>query len=54
MTSPEKRRKDFEVWKLDLEERLAWYLFSEPDFQLNQAGIPADQKLLEEKNVKLP
>jgi hypothetical protein len=50
MTSQEKRRKDFEDWQLDLEARLAWYLFEEPDFKLNPASSP-DQKPPEDKNV---
>lgn len=47
MTSQEKRRKEFEDWKLDLEARLAWYLFEEPDFKLDPAAVPADQKQAE-------
>ncbi len=39
MTSQEKRRKDFDDWKLDLEERLARYLFESPDYRLELPPI---------------
>ena len=43
MTSQEKRHNDFEDWKLDLEARLALYLFQEEDFKLNLTPAPGEK-----------
>ncbi len=51
MTSQEKRAKAFKDWQLDLEERLARYLFDSPDYRIETTSADADRKPTEGKHV---